>query len=230
MRDGVNKVEVSMSIFHDSPYARRDGLPGADCPILHSLELYWQSLRHAQHIPARNDVAPHMIDAALPHAFILQRVAPGVARMRVAGQRIHDLLCMDARGMPVSVLFAPDSRESLRDLVETAFTQPAIVAASLLSASQMFRPALPATILMLPMRDERGEISRVLGALVCDPATGNRPRRFDLAPDRMVRIQSLAITLASSQPAPAPLPDPALTQTQRPDAERPALRLVVDNG
>ncbi|WP_043699297.1 PAS domain-containing protein [Yoonia vestfoldensis] len=211
-----------MSIYHDSPDARRHGLPGADCPILHSLENYWHSLRHARHIPARNDVAPHMIDAALPHAFILQRVAPGVARMRVAGQKIHDLLRMDARGMPISVLFGPDSRDSLRDLVETAFTQPAIVAASLLSAGQMFRPALPATILMLPLRDEKGATSRVLGALVCEGMTGNRPRRFDLAPGRLVRIDSLAINLASSQPAPA--------QMQRPDAERPALRLVVDNG
>ncbi|WP_322888968.1 MULTISPECIES: PAS domain-containing protein [unclassified Yoonia] len=219
-----------MSIFHDSSDARRHGLPGADCPILQSLELYWQSLRHSRHIPARNEIAPHMIDAALPHAFILQRVAPGVARMRVAGQRIHDLLRMDARGMPVSVLFAPDSRDRMRDLVETAFTQPAIVAASLLSAGQIFRPALPATIMMLPMRDERGEVSRVLGALVCDASPANRARRFDLVPDRTVRIDSLAITLASSQPAPAPLPEPIAPQPQRPDMQRPALRLVVDNG
>jgi hypothetical protein len=211
-----------MSIFYNGPDARRQGLPGADCAILRSLELYWQSLRHARHIPARNDIAPHMIDAALPHAFILQRVAPRVARMRVAGQAIHDLLQMDARGMPVSVLFASDSRDRLRDLVETAFTEPAIIAASLCSAGHKFRPALPATILMLPMRDERGEISRVLGALVCDGISDNRPRRFDLVPDRIVRIESLAINLASSQSVAA--------QRQRPDAERPALRLVIDNG
>jgi hypothetical protein len=93
-------------------------------------------LRHARHIPARNEIAPQGIDAALPYAFILQRVGPGVARMRVAGQKIHELLCMDARGMPVSVLFAPNSREQLRALVETAFTQPAIVAASLISPAQ----------------------------------------------------------------------------------------------
>lgn len=212
-----------MSTIHDSPDARRLGLPGADCPILHSLEMYWQSLRQSRHIPARNDVAPHMIDAALPHAFILQRVAPGIARMRVAGQKIHDLLRMDARGMPVSALFAPDSRDRLRDLVEAAFTQPAIVAASLMSAGQMFRPALPATMLMLPMRDERGDISRVLGALVCDTSPGSRARRFDLAPDRMVRIDSLAITLASNRPA------RVTAEQRRPDAMRPALRLVVNN-
>jgi hypothetical protein len=43
-----------------------------------------------------------------------------------------------------------------------------------------------------------------------------------------VRIDTLAITLASSQPAPAPAD--VAPQTQRPDVVRPALRLVIDNG
>ncbi|MBQ2263323.1 MAG: PAS domain-containing protein [Loktanella sp.] len=192
--------------------------PGADCPILHNLESYWQSLRHATHLPARSAIAPNRIDAALPYAFILQRVAPGVARMRVAGQHIHDLLRMDARGMPVSILFAPDSRDRLCDLVETAFTQPAIVAASLISPAQTFRPALTGTILLLPMRDDRGQISRVLGALVTAEPTGHLPRRFDMA-KVPVRIDNLAITLASSGTAPM----------RKPDAARPALRLIVNN-
>lgn len=217
-----------MSIHHNSPGTGHHGLHGAENPILRHLESYWQSLRHARHIPARNEIAPQGIDAALPYAFILQRVGPGVARMRVAGQKIHELLCMDARGMPVSVLFAPNSREQLRALVETAFTQPAIVAANLISPAQKFRPALSATLLLLPLRDENDQTSRVLGALVSDGATDDRPRRFDLAPGRAVRIDTLAITLASSQPAPAPAD--VAPQTQRPDVVRPALRLVIDNG
>ncbi|EAQ06375.1 PAS domain-containing protein [Yoonia vestfoldensis] len=217
-----------MSIHHNNPGPGHHGLPGANSPILRNLEIYWQSLRHARHIPARNDIAPQGIDAALPYAFILQRVGPGVARMRVAGQKIHELLRMDARGMPVSVLFAPDSREQLRALVETAFTQPAIVAASLIAPAQRFRTALSGTILMLPLRDENDQTSRVLGALVSDGATDDRPRRFDLAPGRAVRIDTLAITLASSQPVPPPAD--VAPQTQRPDVVRPALRLVIDNG
>ncbi|ARU00827.1 PAS domain-containing protein [Yoonia vestfoldensis] len=228
-----------MSIHHDSSGHGHHGLPGAGHPVLRNLETYWQSLRHARHIPARNDIAPHGIDAALPYAFILQRVAPGVARMRVAGQKIHNLLCMDARGMPISVLFAPDSRDQLRDLVETAFAQPAIVAASLISPAQRFRPALSATILLLPLRDEKDQTSRILGALVSDGDNDDRPRRFDLAPGRALRIERLAITLASSQKLPDPVPVTAPVSapvtasgagpSQRPDAERPALRLVVDN-
>lgn len=209
-----------MSSTYDSPDTPRHALPGVACPILKNLESYWQSLRHAQQIPARSEVAPHEIDALLPFAFILHRVAPRVARIRVAGQRIHDLLRMDARGMPVSILFTPASRDRLGDLVETAFTSPAIIAANLLAPAQLFRPALAATILMLPLRDDIGQTSRLLGAIVPDDAPGNRPRRFDLAPHRAVRIDHLGIALATSQMAPA----------QKPDAVRPALRLVVNNG
>ncbi|WP_322892518.1 MULTISPECIES: PAS domain-containing protein [unclassified Yoonia] len=208
-----------MSPTRDHPENGRDSLPGADCPILRSLEAYWQSLRHARRIPARNDIAPDQIDAALPYAFVLQRVAPGVARMRVAGQRIHDLLRMDARGMPVSILFAPGSRDALSDLVETAFVRPAIIAADLIAPAQLFHPALAGRIMLLPLRDDQGKTSRVLGALVTKPVTGNAPRRFDLAPGRTLRIDSLAIGLVSSQPSPQ----------QKPDAIRPALRLIVNN-
>ncbi|MBQ1202448.1 MAG: PAS domain-containing protein, partial [Loktanella sp.] len=163
--------------------------------------------------------APHQIDPVLPFAFILQRVAPRVARIRVAGQKIHDLLRMDARGMPMSILFTPDSRDKLTDLVETAFTSPAIIAARLLAPAQLFRPALPATILMLPMRDDLGQTNRMLGAIVAQGESGHRPRRFDLAPASPIRIEPLHPIQTQSSTMPK----------QKPDAGRPALRLVVDN-
>lgn len=179
--------------------------------ILASLEAYWQSLRHAQQLPARHDLVPHQIDLALPHAFILHRVAPGVARIRMAGQRIHDLLRMDARGLPFSILFASASRDQLCDLVETAFTRPAIVAADLSAPARMLRAPLRARLLMLPLADTRGDTSRILGGIVTDGQAGQQPARFDLAADCDLRIDSLAIA-------------------QKPDAGRPALRLVVNNG
>jgi hypothetical protein len=204
----------------DTIDARLQKLPGADCTILRQLESYWQSLRHAQTIPARNAIAPQAIDPILPYAFVLQRVAPRVARIRVAGRQIHDLLRMDARGMPLSVLFTADSRDRMADLIETAFTAPAILAVHLQTNAQVFRPALPATMLFLPLRDEQGVTSRLIGACVVEGATGPRPRRFDIVPGSQLRLDRLGLTLASSVGEPA----------KRPDTKRPALRLVVNNG
>lgn len=212
--------------MHDQPKElRHDEMPGHANLILRSLEAYWQALRDAQRLPARNDIAPHQIDHALPNAFILQRVAPGTARFRVAGQKLHELLKMDARGMPVSTLFMPEARARAQDLVEASFSGPAIVSIPMTSPGTILRPATNATMLLLPMRDNAGNPTRILGGLVTDAPIGNRPRRFMIPDDARIRQEPIGVQLATTQLIPR---IPVLKE--KPDAIRPALRLVVNNG
>ncbi|MFT6943636.1 MAG: hypothetical protein ACJAUW_000206 [Yoonia sp.] len=89
------------------------------------------------------------IESALPYAFILQRVAPGTVRFRAAGQRIFNLLKVDARGMPLSTLFHPDTRNPLGDLLENAFCEPAILGLPLVSPSTVLRPAMHGAMILL---------------------------------------------------------------------------------
>lgn len=199
-----------MSRFQDQPDTDNHA-DTAGAAILSHLETYWRSLCAADRIPARNDLAPDLIDAALPYAFILHRVAPGIARFRMAGQRINALVRMDARGMPFSILFAPASRSHIAELVETAFMRPAIIGAGLVSPAQILRAPVTARMLLLPLRDAQGQTTRMLGALVSEGILGPTARRFDLAHDLSLRIDSLS-------------------GLQKPDAIRPALRLVVNNG
>ncbi|SFR39834.1 PAS domain-containing protein [Yoonia tamlensis] len=212
-----------MTVVNDFSFSRGDAMPGADNPVLMQLESYWRALRHARHIPARNDIRPHEIDSALPHAFILQRVAPGVARMRVAGQQLHDLLKMDARGMPVSSFFHADARAQIADLVELAFSEPAIVAVPLVSQGNVVRAPLTGTMLLLPLRDDNGQTSRVLGALMTQGHRGNRQRRFEIDRSMGIRVDRLGIKLAATQSL------PRRVNEKGPDAQRPALQLVVNN-
>src|SRR5690606_32280451 len=60
--------------------------------ILTDLRDYWQSLRRGRAVPARADVEPHGISRALDHAFVLERIAPGAARFRLAGRHLIDLM------------------------------------------------------------------------------------------------------------------------------------------
>jgi hypothetical protein len=199
---------------------------GLNDPILTSLERYWRSLRHARHIPVRNDLNTNKRDSAQPHAFILQRVAPGTARFRVAGQRVHDMLKMDARGMPFSTLFHSEVREDIATLVETAFGEPAIIGMPLVSAGAFMRPKLHGAMLLLPMQDDKGETSRLLGAFVTPDIAQTRPRRFEINGNANIRHESLGLRLAAT-----PLHHPVPVQSKRPDAlQHPALRLVVNNG
>ncbi len=212
-----------MKIVEHNPQRRRSDLPGFGNETLESLESYWQTLRHAQKVPSRNDIEPSQIDDALPHAFILQRVAPGVARMRVAGQRLHDLLKMDARGMPVSTFFMPEARDEIARLIEAAFREPAIISIPLDAPATMLRGQVTGTMLLLPLRDAQGATTRILGALVTEGEIGHRPRRFKITEGARLRRETLGLQLAGVQTLiPA---DPV----EKPDTTRPALRLVVNN-
>ena len=197
-----------------------------DHPHLRALEEYWRSLRKASEIPARIDLNPAQIEGVLPYAFILQRVAPGTARFRVAGQRVHDLLRMDPRGMPFSTLFEQQDHDELRLLIESSFSDPAVIGLPLVSSGTLLRPPLEGAVLLLPMRDSGGETSRALGAIVTAPHHSTKPRRFGFKPTARKRHEPLGPTrpeLVSLIPA---LPE----QQKRPDtAKRPALKLVVNN-
>lgn len=201
--------------------------PIAGRPILGELERYWHDLRGARRLPVRSEVDPAQIDAALPHAFIIERVAPGIARLRVAGQRLNACLGMDARGMPLSTFFTPAGRIALAEHLEAVFDGPALVDMPLVSARGLGRPVLTARLLLLPLLGNDGSVSRALGALLTDGMIGRAPRRFDIAPGE-IRCEIIAemgrprIALAAAQSGP-------LTG-KRPDATRPALQLVVSNG
>ena len=69
--------------------------------ILADLRSYWDSLRKGRAVPDRADVEPKGIRRALDYAFILERIAPGAARFRLAGRHLVDLMGMEVRGMPV---------------------------------------------------------------------------------------------------------------------------------
>lgn len=196
---------------------------GLQHPILVNLEAYWRMLAKARQVPERNHIHPEQIDGALPHTFILQRVAPGIARLRVAGQQLHDLLKMDARGMPLSAFFLPHAHEPLAKIIETAFSEPAIFALPLLAPGNLIRAHLSGTMLLLPLRDSEGQTTRMLGAIVTQGERGTRPRRFEIA-NVPIRYESLGIKLATTQATPQP------RNAKGPDVARPALRLVVDNG
>ncbi len=197
---------------------------GSDHGILTVLESYWRDLRGANRLPVRNSVDPARIDAALPSAFILDRVAPGVARMRVAGQRINDLLGMDGRGMLFSSLFSPAAAQDISRLLDQVFDGPAIVSLPVVSHRSLTRSRMTGQILVLPLAGTDGGVARALGALVTDSAPGRSARRFDIAPGE-IRVEGLdhpdtRLRLAATSGAPLRI---------GPAVARPALKLVVSN-
>ncbi|MEM9248270.1 MAG: PAS domain-containing protein [Pseudomonadota bacterium] len=155
-------------------------------PALTQLERYWQDLRGSRLVPARSEVDPRHIEDVLDCAFIVERIAPGMARFRVAGMHLSDLMGMEVRGMPLSAFFTPDARRTLSDGLEHAFDDPAVVRLSLQAETSIGRPEMEGRLLLLPLKSDFGDVSRALGCMVTRGATGRTPRRFEITDTQVV--------------------------------------------
>ncbi|MDF1857280.1 PAS domain-containing protein [Pseudooceanicola sp.] len=155
-------------------------------PALREVEGYWQALRAGRLVPRRSEVDPRGIARALDDAFIVEKIAPGLARLRIAGSHLTELMGMEVRGMPLSAFFSPRARASASDLIEQMFDNPSSVELMLSAERGIGKPAIDARMILLPMKSDLGDISRALGCLSTRGAIGRTPRRFDIT-DQILR-------------------------------------------
>ncbi|WP_176473879.1 PAS domain-containing protein [Actibacterium ureilyticum] len=187
------------------------------------VEAYWEGLRDGRPMPARSEIDPRGIDRALGHTFILEKVAPGMARFRLAGQHLNRLMGMDVRGMPVSALLGAESRPEFALHLKDLFDGKTTLRIALHAKGGLGRPALGAEMILLPLNDPATGIDRALGCLVSDGQLGTAPRRFTITD---IRTRGL---IQPVQQIPAFVEDPApFAPRPAPPARRPKLRLVSD--
>lgn len=171
-----------------------------------AVQAHWEALRAGRPAPGRAEIDPRPLADCLPDLFVAELVAPGLARLRLAGQHLGDLLGMEPRGMPLSVFIEPEDRDELSGALRQVATGVR-VALPLRAKAGFAKPALDGMLALLPLTDQHGQITRVLGVLETVGPLGRAPRRFRLG-----------------QPLTAVLRQPA-----RPMRGGPALR-VIDGG
>ena len=188
-----------------------DGADGtAKFVQLAEVRAYWEGLRGGDGLPRRDQIDPRGIAGALDTVFLLERVAPGVARFRLAGMKINDLLGMDVRGMPLSAMIEPGGRNRMAEALESLFSGPAILTLGLEAEREVGRPALEAKLVLLPLISSRGPCDLALGCLATHGQTGRAPRRFAIAQLATEALVSIAAELErASRPQP---PAPRLVQ------------------
>lgn len=148
---------------------------------LRQVEAYWEGLRNGRLVPDRAELDPRGMTEALRNSLLLEKIAPGLARIRIAGRHPAELMGIDVEGMPLSALFVPDARPSLVETLSAVFEEPALARLTLVSAGALGRHELTARMLLLPLRDDMGDITRALGCLVAEGPIGRTPRRFTIA-------------------------------------------------
>jgi len=189
---------------------------------------YWEALRDGPTLPRRVRIDPRGIEGALEGAFILERIAPGIARFRLAGMALVDLMGMEVRGMPLSALFDPVGRRALAAGLESVFSGPAVLDLRLACERGIGRPDLTGRMLILPLADDDGQTRLALGCLATAGETGRTPRRFRITSSTE---QSLPTAPAQHRPRAITEPVAGLAEAAAPyepaaPNERPYLRLV----
>ncbi|MCV6585050.1 MAG: PAS domain-containing protein [Marinibacterium sp.] len=172
---------------------------GASLSPLRQIEAYWTALRDEGDIPKRSQIDPRGLEQMLKYAFILERIAPGIARFRIAGHHLSDVMGMEVRGMPFTALFGSRCRGQICDIVEHVFDRPAIQELQLSSTDGR----IEARAILLPLRGEGGEVSRIIGALVCDGASAG-----DAGCGQLV-LDDCRERAINGDPAPIRAPQPA---------------------
>ncbi|WP_323041969.1 PAS domain-containing protein [Gemmobacter sp.] len=186
------------------------------------LEGYWQALRPADGaLPRRADFDPRGIADMLECCLLLERIASGQVRIRLAGMALCDLLGMDLRGMPLSALMVPEARVALAAHLERVFAGPAIGRYRLEGERGFMRAPCMGDMLVLPLLGQSGRPDRALACLVTDGRAGPAPRRFALAMGGSRPIGGLV-----ARPAPTPVPGMAEAPAPFAGPGRPHLRLV----
>ncbi len=141
---------------------------------------YWSSLREGNQPPRRSQIEATALAQSLPDVFLAEIITPRVARFRLCGHRIEDLMGMDMRGMPLTVLFHGAARQDITDALEQV-ALGARVMLSLQGESGFGLPGLSASLALLPLTDDAGRITRILGVIDRTGTPGRTPRRFTLA-------------------------------------------------
>ena len=200
---------------------------------------YWEGLRDGGGVPLRSAVNPRGIERALEYAFILERIAPSIARFRLAGMHLSDLMGMEVRGMPLTSFFTPKARPRMAAALEGVFQGPEIADLTLEGEGGFGKPELQARLLILPLKSDLGDVTRALGCLVADGQIGRAPRRFDIISASNSRIPGAERAAAEQarstagfaeaarafQPAPTPRRELSL-DTATPEQRRAMMRLV----
>ncbi|NEX45152.1 PAS domain-containing protein [Pseudotabrizicola algicola] len=175
-----------------------------DQGLIAEVRAYWEALREGDMLPRRERVDPRGIAGALESSFLIERIAPGIARFRIAGMLYNDLMGMDIRGMPISCLFLSDAREPLQRDLERVFGTPAIVTLDLLAERSLGRAPLHGRMQILPMLGRDDDSTLAIGCLELAGEIGRAPRRFSITGAQIEQI--IPQRAAAALPVPAAPP------------------------
>lgn len=191
---------------------------------------YWEALRNGRLVPLRSEIDPSGIEQALEYAFILERTGPQVARFRLSGLHLAELVGAEARGMAVTDLFSHGARARVAEVTESMFRAPEIAELTLTAVSGPGRPPLSARVTILPLQSDLGDISRAIGCIETEGRIGATPRQFEVSHVATTAIDARLPACRTRSPKLGLAEDQATFLAPAPVAQRAGHLRVVKGG
>ena len=133
-------------------------------PVLDSLRSYWENLRAGRIAPYRSEIDPREFKHALENMFILEIVGEKNIRVRLAGMKMCEMMGMEVRGMSPRAFMMPGDREKFDATILEVVEKPAVTELVMETVDYNGRSGT-AYVLMMPLRSDFGEITRILGCI-----------------------------------------------------------------
>jgi hypothetical protein len=161
-------------------------------------------LRQGGALPARAALDPRGLGGVLDRVFLVERIGRGLGQIRIAGSALVEWAGIDLRGLPLSCLFAPDSRPVLALALEEVFSGPVIAGIELGSDRGQSGLAV-ARMVLLPLA-EGGGVRSALG--VIGLTESGRGGRFQVLSRQSERLEIPERTAAVAARGVIPEPRP----------------------
>lgn len=133
-------------------------------PILNSLKEYWESLRAGRLAPYRSEIDPRQFEHALENMFILEIIGKETVRVRLAGMKLCEMMGMEVRGMSPRAFMMPEDRSRFDAAIMDVVQKPS-VADFVMETVDYNGKSGTAYLLLMPLRSDFGEITRILGCI-----------------------------------------------------------------
>lgn len=166
-------------------------------PILDSLKSYWETLRAGRLAPYRSEVDPREFEHALENMFILEVVGQEMVRVRLAGMKLCMMMGMEVRGMSPRAFMMPEDRARFDLMVLDVVNKPSVTEMVVETVDYNGKSGT-AYLLLMPLRSDFGEITRILGCISDNNEPFEAPVRF-----RITQTQSDPIRFSESAETPA---------------------------